>query len=95
MQTDYVTTASSASVEDSRHKLLTEKEWEFLELLAKGFTTKTIAAKLFLVEKTIQDRSIRVYTKLGFSHRPESNPRVLAALWYWGITTNSVRNGNT
>lgn len=83
-------------------KSITSKEWEFLELLAKGLTNKAIAAKLFLVEKTIQDRSIRVYAKLGLSHQPDTSPRVLATLWYWGITNQSLpavffreKNGST
>lgn len=80
------------AIEDTRHKSITSREWEFLELLSKGLSNAEIAKKLFLTSRTIEDRSIKVYAKLGFSHNPCISPRVLAALWYWGL--NGVKNEN-
>lgn len=82
------------AVEDKLYKSITPREWEFLELLAKGLSNRSIASKLFIEENSVQDKSRSVYAKLGFSSRLGVNPRVSATLWYWGITANSVRNGN-
>lgn len=82
-------------IESPKQVQLTAKEWEFLGLLAEGLTNKAIAAKLFLQPKTIQDRSIRVYIKLGISSQSNSTPRVLAAKWYWETITKHIGNGNT
>ena len=83
------------ATEDTRHKSLTKREGEFLELLAKGLTNKAIAERLFVVPKTVQITLTRIYTRLNLTSEGDLNPRVLATLWYWGITTKSIRNGNT
>ena len=81
------------ATEDTKHKSLTSKDWELLELLARGYTGDSMALQLHLVPKTIQDRTNRIYAKLGFSHSIDRNPRILATLWYWGITTESISVG--
>ena len=86
----YSNTVASGSTTPAHDVKLTPKEWDFIELLAKGLTNKAIADKFFLVEHTIQDRSRTVYAKLGLTHKNGISPRVMATLWYWGL--NGVRD---
>ena len=81
----YPSTIASDNTTSEDGVKLTPKEWDFLELLAKGLTNKAIADRFFLVEHTIQDRSRAVYAKLGLSHKEGISPRVMATLWYWGL----------
>lgn len=46
-------------------KELTTKEKEVLELMAKNYTNKEIAEKLFLSERTVEQRRRRMRAKLG------------------------------
>lgn len=93
--TKAVTGTNIQATEDVRHKSLTPREWEFLELLAKGLSNEKIAVELVVKKRTIEGKVVLVYEKLGLSNKADFSFRVQAALWYWGITTNSIRNGST
>ena len=54
---------------------LSDREVEVLNLAARGLTTKTIAAELYISPKTADHHIQHVYTKIGVS------TRAAAALW--------------
>jgi two-component system response regulator NreC len=52
-------------------QLLSPREQEVVQGVAKGFTSKEIAEKYFLSEKTVATYRSRAMTKLGFDNRAE------------------------
>lgn len=52
--------------------LLTEREAEVLELIARGWDNTAVAATLFLGEQTVRNYTSRVYQKLEVSSRGEA-----------------------
>jgi DNA-binding NarL/FixJ family response regulator len=65
------------SFEDSRknlqyNPLLTNKEKELLELLAKGFLYKEIAEKLHITINTVKQHIHNIYEKLHVKNRTEA-----------------------
>ena len=50
----------------------TERERQILELLAEGHDNKTIAAKLFLSEKTVGNRLSEIFQKLDVTNRTQA-----------------------
>jgi DNA-binding NarL/FixJ family response regulator len=52
--------------------LLTEREREVMELVARGLSNGAIARSMFLSEKTVKNHLNRIYDKLGFSSRAEA-----------------------
>jgi DNA-binding CsgD family transcriptional regulator len=50
---------------------LTEREWEVARLAADGVTSRTIAERLFLSTRTVENHLQRVYSKLGVAGRTE------------------------
>lgn len=50
----------------------TQRERQILELLAMGHDNKTIAAKLFLAEKTIGNRLSEIFQKLDATNRTQA-----------------------
>lgn len=57
-------------------KNLTKREQEIVELLARGFSNKQIASKLFISVHTVKANLEHIYEKLGI------NNRILLAI-YW------------
>jgi len=51
---------------------LTEREREVLALVARGFTNKQIADKLYVSEKTARNHVSHILEKMGFSRRSEA-----------------------
>ena len=51
---------------------LTTREREILQLLAGGLDNRTIAARLFLSEKTIGNRLSEIFAKLGVTNRTQA-----------------------
>jgi DNA-binding NarL/FixJ family response regulator len=51
---------------------LTEREREVLTLVARGYTNKQIADKLFVSEKTARNHVSHILDKLGLSRRSEA-----------------------
>lgn len=70
-------TASSASGQDKLSEddklwqLLSPREQEVVQGVARGYTSKDIAEKYFLSEKTVATYRSRAMTKLGFENRAE------------------------
>ena len=52
-----------------RDDLLTSREREVLGLVARGFSNRQIANRLFLSEKTVRNHVERTYAKIGASNR--------------------------
>lgn len=53
----------------SRGAMLTSREWQVLELLGEGLTTKQIAGRLFLAQPTIRSHVAAILRKLHVSDR--------------------------
>jgi len=54
---------------------LTERETEILQLVLAGRTNKSIAAKMYISEKTVEFHLDKIYTKIG------TRTRMLAGMW--------------
>jgi non-specific serine/threonine protein kinase len=54
---------------DSRFAVLTARELEVTQLLARGLTNKQIAATLVISQRTAEAHVEHVLTKLGFTSR--------------------------
>ena len=61
---------------------LTPRELEILELISAGMSNTAIAARLSVMERTIESHIARIFAKLGLSPGPGENRRVLAVLAY-------------
>lgn len=61
---------------------LTAREREVLAGMAEGRSNHSIAAHLFISEKTVEASSGRIFTKLGLEQRPDDHRRVRAVLTY-------------
>jgi DNA-binding NarL/FixJ family response regulator len=64
---------------------LTSRERDVLALVAEGRSNRSVAATLFLGEKTVESAITRIFDKLGLSEDPEAHRRVRAVLtWLQG-----------
>ncbi|HZQ64950.1 MAG TPA: response regulator transcription factor [Gaiellaceae bacterium] len=59
---------------------LTAREREVLALVAEGRSNRSIAAALFVTERTVEAHIKQIFGKLGLHEGPESHRRVLAVL---------------
>lgn len=66
---------------------LTSREVEIVEALAGGESSKQIARKLFISERTVRNHASNIYRKLGVCDRTQA---VLQAARYGVITLDSV-----
>lgn len=66
-------TPASATARDSRSALdlLSEREREVLQWVARGYTSQAIAEKLFLSAKTVESYRARLMAKLGLTNRAD------------------------
>jgi len=51
---------------------ITPREFEILELIARGMSNREIAEKLFVSENTVKTHSSRVFDKLGAKRRTQA-----------------------
>jgi DNA-binding NarL/FixJ family response regulator len=64
---------------------LTPRERDVLALVAEGRSNRSVAAKLFLSEKTVESAITRIFDKVGLCEDPEAHRRVRAVLaWLQG-----------
>jgi len=49
--------------------MLTDREAQVLDLMAQGLTNASIAARLYLSDKTVRNHVSNIFTKLGVSNR--------------------------
>jgi DNA-binding NarL/FixJ family response regulator len=64
---------------------LTEREREVLALVAEGHSNRSVAAQLFISEKTVEGAITRIFDKLDLADGPDAHRRVQAVLaWLRG-----------
>ena len=61
---------------------LSERELEILGLISDGLSNTAIAARLSVMERTIESHIARMFSKLDLMPGAEGNRRVLAVLIY-------------
>jgi DNA-binding NarL/FixJ family response regulator len=59
---------------------LTPRERDVLALVAEGLSNRSVAARLYLSEKTVESAITRIFDKLGLADSPEAHRRVQAVL---------------
>jgi DNA-binding NarL/FixJ family response regulator len=59
---------------------LTEREREVLALVAEGHSNRSVAAQLFISEKTVEGAITRIFDKLDLAGGPDAHRRVQAVL---------------
>jgi DNA-binding NarL/FixJ family response regulator len=68
---------------------LTPRQWEVLQLIAKGFSNSAIAERLVLSEKSVENYINAVYQQLQITRGDRIHPRVKAVLVYLQQTTET------
>ncbi|SDK00015.1 response regulator transcription factor [Sediminibacillus albus] len=63
--------------------VLTEREWNVLELLTKGFSNDKIAQFLFITEKTVKNHVSSIFRKLDVSDRTNAVLYALRQRWFY------------
>ena len=66
---------------------LSAREREVLNLASKGFSSKEVAARLFISERTVQTHLASIYDKLGAKNKTEA---LLLALKYGVVTLEEL-----
>jgi len=64
-----VATRLMSRVRAPEHDLLSQREFEVLELVAAGTTNREAAARLFISEATVKTHLLHIYAKLGVTDR--------------------------
>lgn len=67
---EFVKTNTSADSEDV-YEVLSRRELEILPLVAKGYSNKDVAEKLFISVKTVEAHKAKIMEKLNLKNRPE------------------------
>jgi DNA-binding NarL/FixJ family response regulator len=57
---------------DQRPSGLSDREFEVMDLIARGRSNSEVAGQLFLSEKTVKNHVNRIYAKLGVKNRGEA-----------------------
>ncbi|WP_234400651.1 response regulator transcription factor [Virgibacillus senegalensis] len=63
--------------------VLTEREWNVLELLTKGSSNDKIAKMLFITEKTVKNHVSSIFRKLGVTDRTNAVLYALRHRWFY------------
>ena len=79
--------ASVMGEQDFIPEQLSVREREVLLLAAKGLSSKEVAKKLFISERTVQTHLASIYDKLGSRHKTEA---LLLALKYGVVTLEEL-----
>jgi DNA-binding NarL/FixJ family response regulator len=72
--------AFAKSSEDGDKPLLSDREKEIVQLVARGYRNKEIAERLFIGEQTVKNHLHNIFDKLSVSDRLEFS---LYAIHYW------------
>ncbi|MFD1887735.1 response regulator transcription factor [Paenibacillus wenxiniae] len=67
---EFVKTNTSVDSEDV-YEVLSRRELEILPLVAKGYSNKDVAEKLFISVKTVEAHKAKIMDKLNLKSRPE------------------------
>jgi DNA-binding NarL/FixJ family response regulator len=67
-------------LDDQPLAALTVREREVLALIAEGRSNRSVAAALFVTDKTVETYTTRIFDKLGLTEDPEAHRRVQAVL---------------
>ncbi|MDI3269318.1 MAG: response regulator transcription factor [Bacillota bacterium] len=62
-------------------EILSEREWEILQLLVKGFGNKEIGEALFISEKTVKNHATSLFRKLGVQGRSQAILEAIRREW--------------
>ena len=64
--------------------VLTEKQKEYLRLMALGYSDKAICEMKYIAQGTLNGYRARIYNALEiFAKEEKISPRVLASIQYW------------
>lgn len=67
--------------DDLLYESLTEREFEVLNLVAKGFTNKAIGVQLSISDRTVQGHLAHIFTKLQSGSRTEAVMKAVSLGW--------------
>lgn len=79
--------AGAVGEDELMPEAISSREREVLLLAARGFSSKEVAAKLFISERTVQTHLASIYDKLGARNKTES---LLLALKYGVVTLEEL-----
>jgi DNA-binding NarL/FixJ family response regulator len=72
---------------DSLVDALTPREREVLALIAEGRSNRSVAAALFITEKTVESYTSKIFDKLGLRENADAHRRVQAVLAWLGTAS--------
>ncbi len=79
--------ASAVGEREFAPEALSAREREVLILASKGLSSKEVAARLFISERTVQTHLASIYDKLGAKNKTEA---LLLALKYGVVTLEEL-----
>jgi DNA-binding NarL/FixJ family response regulator len=79
--------AGAVGEDELMPETISAREREVLLLAARGFSSKEVASKLFISERTVQTHLASIYDKLGARNKTES---LLLALKYGVVTLEEL-----
>ncbi len=75
---DRLTELSHREAHGSEYPVLSEREVEVLQLMAKGSANKQIAADLSITESTVKTHVANIFQKLEINHRTEAVTKAMS-----------------
>lgn len=75
--------------------ILSAREQEVLDLIARGWSNQGIADGLFCSAKTVERHVTSIMQKLAIPYHPSTNRRVAAALWWAHRSTPISPSGHS
>ena len=75
---DRLTELSHRAAHGSEYPVLSEREVEVLQLMAKGSANKQIAADLSITESTVKTHVANIFQKLEINHRTEAVTKAMS-----------------
>ncbi len=80
VDTDIVDGLLAAKRRVPLNEQLSKREHDVLRAMAEGMSNASIAERLYLSERTVENYAARIFTKLDLPPNPDANRRVLAVL---------------